>query len=73
MAKCGDGCLYNIKEDTLEQHNLATELPDVLKMMQSKLAKYQSTHFNPDCGSEWPGACEAAINNYGYYWGPFLD
>ena len=73
IAKCGDGCLYNIKDDPLEQHDLATELPDILKMMQSKLAKYQSTHFNPDRGSEWPGACEAAINNYGYYWGPFLD
>ena len=73
VAKCGDGCLYNIKEDPLEQHDLATEMPDVLKKMQSKLAEYQSTHFNPDRGSEWPGACEAATNHYGYYWGPFLD
>ena len=73
VAKCGDGCLYNIKEDPLEQHDLATEMPDVLKKMQSKLAEYQSTHFNPDRGDEWPGACETATNHYGYYWGPFLD
>ena len=73
VAKCGDGCLYNIKEDPLEQHDLATKLPDVLKKMQLKLAEYQSTHFTPDRGSYWPGACDAAINNYGYYWGPFLN
>ena len=73
VAKCGDGCLYNIKLDPLEHNNLATEMPDVLNMMQKKLAQYQSTRFNPDRGSEWPGACETAINKYGGYWGPFVD
>ena len=70
---CGEGCLYNIKVDPYEYHNLATEMPDVLKAMQQKLAEYQSTHFNPDRGHVWPGACEAAVNKYGGYWGPFLD
>ena len=73
IEHCGDGCLYDIKQDPLEHTNLATKLPDVLKTMQSKLAQYQTTHFNPDRGGEWPGACEAAVNNYGHYWGPFLD
>ena len=40
VKNCGNGCLYNIKEDPLEQHNLATKLPDVLKKMQSKMAEY---------------------------------
>ena len=71
--KCGDGCLYNIKEDPLEHHNLAKDMPDVLKTMQSKLAKYVSTRFNPDRGKEWPGACDAAVNKYGYFWGPFVE
>ena len=73
VAKCGNGYLYNIKEDPLEQHNLATKMSDVLKKIHSKLAQYQSTRFNPDRSSEWPGTCEVAINNYGYYWGLFLD
>ena len=72
-VECGDGCLYNIKEDPFEHTNLATEQPDVLKKMQTKLAEYASTRFNPDRGKVWPGACEAAVNNYGNYWGPFLQ
>ena len=40
VEKCNDGCLYNIKKDPLEQHDLATKLPEVLKEMQKKLAKY---------------------------------
>ena len=73
VARCRHGCLYNIKMDPYEHHNLATEKPDVLKMMQMKLAAYQATHFKPDRGKIWPGACEAALNKYGHYWGPFLD
>ena len=72
-AHCGDGCLYNIKMDPYEYHNLAAEKPDVLKMMQMKLAAYQAQSFNPDHGHDWLGACEAAVNKYGGYWGPFLD
>jgi len=41
--------------------------------MQSKLAKYQGTYFNPDRGSFWPGACDTAINKYGGFWGPFFS
>ena len=69
---CGDGCLFNIKEDPYEYVNLATKMPDVLAQMQKKLQKYQATYFDPDRGSAWPGACEAALNNYGGFWGPFL-
>ena len=73
VEHCGDsGCLYNIKEDPEEHVNLASKMPDILKTMQTKLSKYQATHFNPDRGSVWPGACEAALNNYGGFWGPFL-
>lgn len=69
VENCGGGCLYNIKEDPFEHTNLAAKFPEILKAMQSKLIKYQSSHFNPDRGNEWPGA---AVNTYGYYWGPFL-
>ena len=69
---CGDGCLFNIKEDPDEHDNLATKMPDTLKMMQKKLQAYQKTYFNPDRGGNWPGACETALNQYGGFWGPFL-
>ena len=43
VEHCGDtGCLYNIKEEPEERVNLASKMPNVLKQMQSKLAKYQA-------------------------------
>jgi len=74
IANCGDsGCLYNIKTDPQERDNLAASMPDVLKEMQSKLAKHQATYFNPNRGKLWPGACDVAQKKYGGFWGPFLN
>ena len=73
VAHCGDGgCLYNIKDDQQERIDLASSKPDVLMDMQDKLHKYQATDFNPFRGGVWPGACEAAVNKHGGFWGPFL-
>ena len=73
MQDCGDtGCLYNIMMDPEERDTLTEKQPDILKQMQAKLAKYQATYFNPNRGKVWPGACEAAVNTYGKFWGPFL-
>jgi arylsulfatase I/J len=69
---CGDGCLFNIKDDPCEYENLAVKMPDMLKTMQKKLKQYQATYFNPDRGEIWPGACDTALNTYGGFWGPFL-
>ena len=72
--KCGTtGCLYNIKTDPEERNNLAATMPEILSEMQVKLAKYQASHFTPDRGTTWPGACDVAMNKYGGFWGPFLD
>ena len=73
IENCGDGCLFNIKADPTEHVNLATKMPDVLKEMQNKLKKYQETYFNPDRGKRAPEACDAAINKYGGFWGPFVQ
>ena len=69
---CGDGCLYNIKQDPNEYVNLATKMPDDLKMMQKKLQQYQKTYFDPNRGKVSPLACETALNKYGGFWGPFV-
>ena len=71
---CGDdGCPYNIKKDPEERENLATKMPDVLKEMQQKLAKYQATFFDPKRGSQPPVACETAMGKYKGFWGPFIS
>ncbi|XP_065826529.1 arylsulfatase J-like [Oscarella lobularis] len=69
---CGDGCLFNIKTDPEERNNLAESMKDVLKDMQRKLARYQKTFYNPDRGSSDPAACDAAINVYKGFWGPWV-
>ena len=73
IVHCGEGCLFNIREDPYEYKNLAKEMPDVLAQMQKKLQKYQATYFNPDRGKSWPGACAIALDKYGGFWGPFLS
>ena len=73
IENCNDGCLFNIKTDPTEHINLATKMPDVLEEMQKKLKKYQETYFNPDRGKRALAACDAAINKYGGFWGPFLQ
>ena len=70
---CGDtGCLFNIKEDPEERVNLASTMPDMLKEMMTKMMKFNETYFNPDRGKTWPGACDAVVDKYGGFWGPFL-
>lgn len=69
---CADGCLFNIKEDPYEYVDLAATMTDKLSEMQTKLKAYQNTHFNPDRGPVSPKACDAAMNTYGGFWGPFV-
>ena len=74
VEHCGDGgCLYNIKDDPEERVNLATKMPDVLKEMQQKLAKYQATFFNPTRGKQPAVACQAVMDKYKGFWGPFIS
>jgi arylsulfatase I/J len=71
-VNCGDtGCLFNIKEDPEERHDLASTMPDMLKEMKTKFVKLNETYFNPNRGRPWPEACETAVKN-GNFWGPFL-
>lgn len=61
--ECGDnGCLYNIIDDPEERINLAAKELEILQTMQQKLAKYQTSYFNPNRGKVSPLACHAALN-----------
>ena len=72
-VNCGDtGCLFNIKEDPEERNNLASSNSNMLKEMLTKLAKMNETYFNPKRGGPWAGACEAVVEKYDNFWGPFL-
>ena len=72
--RCGNGgCLYDIINDPGEHNNLASQMPRKLKKMRKKLGEYQATYFNPYRGEKSPAACEVALNEYGGFWGPFIN
>jgi arylsulfatase I/J len=73
IEHCAAGCLFNIKEDPTEHVNLATKNPEKLKELQARLVEIQKTVFSPNRGAVDPKACEAAVNKYGGYWGPWLE
>ena len=56
VLKCGDvgGCLFNIKEDP-------DTVPDKLRTMLDRLAKFNETYFNPDRGKACAGTCDAVV------------
>ena len=66
------GCLYDIINDPGEHHNLASRMPRKLKKMRERLREYQATHFNPNRGEGSQAACDAALNEYDGFWGPFI-
>ena len=66
------GCLYNIKTDPEERVNLAASQPEILAHMMERFRVWNATAFNPNRGKRWKGACEAAVNTYHGFWGPFV-
>lgn len=47
-------------------------MPEIQNEMLAKLHSHQKTYFNPNRGKASEMACNAALNHYGGYWGPFL-
>ena len=74
VQDCGtSGCLYDIRRDPHEHTDLAQSEPEVLSRMQAKLKEYQASIFSPNRGKmDRNMICEAALDKYGGFWGPFL-
>lgn len=69
---CQPGCLFNIKDDPNEYHNLNNTMPALAREMRTRLVEYLKTTFRPDRGREDPAACKQAVEGYGGFWGPWL-
>uniref|UniRef100_T1IX37 Sulfatase N-terminal domain-containing protein n=1 Tax=Strigamia maritima TaxID=126957 RepID=T1IX37_STRMM len=63
-------CLFNIKEDPCEFHNLALDKPDVLQMLLDKLNDYNSTAVPPVNKPDDP---RANPRLHGYAWVPWIN
>uniref|UniRef100_A0A7S2IR02 Sulfatase N-terminal domain-containing protein n=1 Tax=Haptolina brevifila TaxID=156173 RepID=A0A7S2IR02_9EUKA len=70
---CPHGCLFELRGDPLETHDLASEHPQKRAELWTKLETAQGTAFNPDRGVRDPVACDTALHRYGGFWGPFVD
>ena len=69
---CGDGCLFNIKEDPTEHNNIAAQNPEKLKELQQRLAEMNNGFFDPDRQGGDTNVAKDAAEKYGGFWGPFL-
>eukprot|EP01102_Stenamoeba_stenopodia_P000517 TRINITY_DN10506_c0_g1_i2.p1 TRINITY_DN10506_c0_g1~~TRINITY_DN10506_c0_g1_i2.p1 ORF type:complete len:544 (+),score=114.88 TRINITY_DN10506_c0_g1_i2:55-1686(+) len=65
-----DPCLYNITADPCEYHNLASENPDVVEELLSRIDYYKSTMVPPANQPNDPAANPAL---HGGVWVPFQD
>ena len=72
VGHCGDGCLFELRSDPLEAHDVAAANPERVASMRKKLMAYEDTAFNPHRGTDDPMACELAMGKYGGFWGPFV-
>lgn len=74
VQDCGSGCLLDVSTDPEERHDLADDPAhaDILRELQNELKQLNKQVFQPGRGAQVFEACEAAIDNGGFY-GPFVD
>jgi len=70
---CEPACLFDIFADPTEHKNIASTNPLVVQSLLLKILEAQRTVFNPNRGTIDPAACQAALNKYKGYWGPFVN
>lgn len=76
VEHCGKtgGCLYNVKTDPTEHHNVAAANPEKLQELKDRLYELQQTVFSPKrTGGDPKLPLHFASAVYGGYWGPFID
>eukprot|EP00118_Oscarella_pearsei_P025457 m.308219 g.308219 ORF g.308219 m.308219 type:complete len:548 (+) comp43581_c0_seq1:478-2121(+) len=74
---CGlKGCLYNIKKDPEEYHDLANDpsMKTILTEMRETASTYYKGMFQPNRGYFGdPKSCRVAFEKYNGFWGPWVD
>eukprot|EP00730_Choanoeca_flexa_P002296 TRINITY_DN10995_c0_g1_i1.p1 TRINITY_DN10995_c0_g1~~TRINITY_DN10995_c0_g1_i1.p1 ORF type:complete len:504 (+),score=85.75 TRINITY_DN10995_c0_g1_i1:70-1581(+) len=70
---CSQGCLFDLQADPTEHHDIAQAHPDVVARMQDRLDYWVKDTFDHQIGHVYRKACEAYIDRYHGYFGPFID
>jgi len=71
---CGDGCLFNVRDDPNEHEDLALlpEHGETLRALQKQLENFNRNIFRPERGIGATAACVQVLRNGGFL-GPFVD
>jgi arylsulfatase B len=66
------GCLFNIFDDPTEHNDIAADHADIVAEMYARILELQTTAFGPERGSDDGAACQAAMETWKGFWGPFI-
>ncbi|CAK9013922.1 Arylsulfatase B (ASB) (N-acetylgalactosamine-4-sulfatase) (G4S), partial [Durusdinium trenchii] len=73
ISLCLPACLFNIKEDPNEHHDIFHKNKELGRKMMARLDELNESYFEPDRGTQHLESCDVFINKYGGFYGPFLD
>jgi hypothetical protein len=66
--------LFDLSNDPNEHVDLASEKPDIVAKLRSRLETINITVYSPDRGAVQNHLkCQIGVQKYGGYFGPFLD
>ena len=69
---CGvTGCLFDLKQDPNEVHNVAAAHPKVVARLHRRLDELRQSVYAPDRGAIEPAACDVITERYHGFWGPW--
>ena len=71
---CEPACLFNVREDPHELHDVAAANPTIVAALLAEVEALQAGVWSPNRGNASDGlACKVALAAGGGFWGPFLD
>ena len=88
VTNCTEGCLYELRSDPSEYHELSAQHPDIVAALLQRIVQVRESAFLPvrcQCDDGFGGiacaaggcadarACEMVQKRWGGFWGPFVD
>ena len=68
----GPGCLFNVLADPSEYHDLASQHPDIVTRLRTRIAEHQKTVYSPDRGTHDRNMCLTGLDRHNGFLGPWL-
>ena len=72
-SSCPTGCLYNVFTDPSEYNEVSAQNPEIVAQLRARIAYHNSTMYRPNRGTPSNLACNASLNKWKSFWGPFIN